>query len=74
MFAMVANARHSTLAQVAVKRLGMKPEVNRRGKTASLCGKTIDRKVKTVLDFDSSLKATAPEITPGAFLCCSDAR
>ena len=71
---MVVDARHSTLTQVAVKQLGMKPEANRQGKTASLCGKTIDRKVKTVLDFDSSLKATAPEIVPGAFLCCCDTR
>jgi hypothetical protein len=28
MFAMVADARHSTLAQVAVKRLEMKPEAD----------------------------------------------
>ena len=34
----------------------------------------IDQKVKMVIDFESSLKATAPEIVPGAFLCCCDTR
>jgi hypothetical protein len=44
------------------------------GKSASRRGKTIDRKVEAVIHFASSLKATAPEIAPGAFLCCSDTR
>jgi hypothetical protein len=44
------------------------------GKTASLRGKTIDREVKAVIHFASSLKATAPEIAPGAFLCWRDTR
>jgi hypothetical protein len=74
MFAMVADDRHSTHAQVAVKRLGMKPEADCRGKTAFLCGKTIDRGIKPVVHFASSLKATAPEIAPGAFLCWRDTR
>jgi hypothetical protein len=71
---MVADARHSTLGRDAVKRFGMKPGVNCQRKTASLRGKTIDRKVKTVINFESSLEATAPEIVPGAFLCCCDTR
>jgi hypothetical protein len=52
----------------------MQPEADCQGKTASLCDKTIDRKVKPVIHFASSLKATAPEIAPGAFLCWSDTR
>ncbi len=71
---MVADDRHSTCALVAVKRLPMHPKAASNGKTASLCDKTIDRKVKAVIHFVSSPKATAPEIAPGAFLCCSDAR
>jgi hypothetical protein len=34
----------------------------------------IDRKANAVIHFASSLKATAPEIAPGAFLCWSDTR
>jgi hypothetical protein len=71
---MVADDRHSTYAPFAVKRLPMHPKAECQGKTASLCDKTIDRKLKPVIHFVSSLKATAPEIAPGAFLCWSDTR
>ena len=72
---MVADDRHFTLLPIAVKRLSIHGDVaDWRGKTASLCDKTIDRNVKTVIHFVSSLKATAPEIAPGAFLCWSDTR
>jgi hypothetical protein len=71
---MVADDRHSTSALIAVKRLPTDPEAACQAKTASPCGKTIDRKVEAVIHFASSLKATAPEIAPGAFLCCSDTR
>ena len=73
-FTMVADDRHSTSALIAVKRLPAAPGTDYHTKTASLRGKTIDREVKAVIHFASSLKATAPEIAPGAFLCWSDTR
>src|SRR5829696_10588613 len=44
------------------------------GKSTCQRGKMIDREPEAVIHFASSLKATAPEIAPGAFLCCSDTR
>src|SRR5215207_9166111 len=73
-FTMVADDRHSTSALIAVKRLPAAPGADCHTKTASLRGKTIDREVKAVIHFASSLKATAPEIAPGAFLCWRDTR
>jgi hypothetical protein len=44
------------------------------GKPAMRRDPEIDRKVEAVIHFASSLKASAPEIAPGAFLCWSDTR
>jgi hypothetical protein len=71
---MVADDRHSTRPPIAVKRLLVRPEADCSRKTASRRHKLIDRKVKAVIHFASSLEATAPEIAPGAFLCWSDTR
>jgi hypothetical protein len=73
LFAMVADDRHSTrpdCCQVLPAHL----DADCLGKTASRRHKLIDRKVNAVIHFASSLKATAPEIAPGAFLCWSDTR
>jgi hypothetical protein len=71
---MVADDRHSTCIPGAVKRLSLHHQVDCQGKTASERHKLIDRKVKAMIHFPSSLKATAPEIAPGAFLCWRDTR
>ncbi len=71
---MAADARHSTRPPSAVKHLPVHPDVDCPRKTASRRHKPIDRKVKAVIHFASSLEATAPEIAPGAFLCWSDTR
>ena len=49
-------------------------DLGRQSKTASERHNLIDRTVKAVIHFASSLKATAPEIAPGAFLCWRDTR